>query len=424
VTPARALPARERRVARALADAAAWLPAAQIVLLVALVLGLAASISVSQIALGALAIWVVLARRAGVLPPLRAPLLVPIALFAGWSVVAALASDRPLESLAACKGLLDLAAVLVLVNALSEPGLARRFATWLVLALAVAAVLGLVQVALCAGPEAAGAGGLAGKLLRKCTRARGFYSIYMTLGGVLAMMLAGALPRLARLGSDARWLGPAWLLAAAGLALTYVRGAWIGFAAGALTAVAGLGRRGLVAALALVLLLPALVLGLPGVRERLRTLATLKDETTRDRLAMLDAGRRLVADHPLVGIGPGQVKHVYPRVAPPQALRRSTSHLHNTPLQIAVERGIVGLVAWLGVFVTFLARGVAVLRALPPTAAADRALVLGALAAIVAFLAGGLFEYNFGDTEVLLVAVALMALPFALARGAPAAVRS
>jgi len=46
--------------------------------------------------------------------------------------------------------------------------------------------------------------------------------------------------------------------------------------------------------------------------------------------------------------------------------------------------------------------------------------VLGSLAAVVAFLVAGLFEYSFGDTEVLLVAMALMALPFALRAGARA----
>jgi len=42
--------------------------------------------------------------------------------------------------------------------------------------------------------------------------------------------------------------------------------------------------------------------------------------------------------------------------------------------------------------------------------------VLGSIAAIAAFLVAGLFEYNFGDTEVLLVALALMALPFVVER--------
>ena len=398
-----------------------WLPVARTALLGALVFGLALSISVSQIALGALAVWVLVARRAGRIPPLRAPLLMPIAAFAGWSLVAALASEWPLESLSESRHLLNLAALFVLVNALPDAATARRFATWLLIAVTGTAVLAIVQVAACPGPEAtAPASALIGKFLRKCARARGFYSIYMTLGGVLAMTATATLPRLVRVPAQAWWLGPAWIVGLAALGLTQVRGAWIGFAAGALAAVAGLGRRGLIAAAALFVLVPALVLGLPGVGARFRTIGDPANETTRDRLAMLEAGRRLVGEDPLTGVGPGLLKRVYARVAPPQALRRSTSHLHNTPLQIVAERGVVGLVAWLAIFAAFLVRGIAILRRLPRDAAGDRALVLGSVAALVAFLVGGLFEYNFGDTEVLLVAMALMALPFALRAGARA----
>ena len=392
-------------------------------LLAALVFGLAFSISVSQITLGVLAVWVLLVWWAGRGVALRLPLLGPVAAFAACSVVAALASARPGESLAACKGLLDLAALFVIATALPDAATARRFATWLILALAGAAVAGIAQVAACPGPEAVAHGTtLMENFLRKCTRARGFYSIYMTLAGILALALTATLPRLVRLGGEAWWLGPAWLVSGAGLALTYVRGAWLGFVAGALAALAGLGRRGVVAAAVLVLLAAALLMALPGVSARVRTIGNAADDTTRDRLAMLQAGRRLVLEHPLTGIGPGQVKRVYPSVAPPEALRHSTSHLHNTPLQITVERGVLGLVTWLWIFVACLVRSLAVLRRLPAAAAGDRALVLGSLAAVVTFLVGGLFEYNFGDTEVLLVALAFMALPFALDPGAvPAA---
>jgi len=55
----------------------------------------------------------------------------------------------------------------------------------------------------------------------------------------------------------------------------------------------------------------------------------------------------------------------------------------------------------------------------PAAATADRALVVGALAAVAAFLVSGLFEYNFGDTEVLLVTLAVMALPFVVERDLP-----
>ena len=154
----------------------------------------------------------------------------------------------------------------------------------------------------------------------------------------------------------------------------------------------------------------------PHLLERMKTVGSLADDTTRDRLAMLDAGLGLAIAHPLFGIGPGQVKHVYPLVAPPEALRRSTSHLHDTPLQIVVERGLPGLATWLAIWVGYFGAAWRVLRRVPPENEEARALVLGSMAAIVAFLVAGLFEYNFGDTEVLLVALALMALPFVVER--------
>src|SRR5262249_60258190 len=109
---------------------------------------------------------------------------------------------------------------------------------------------------------------------------------------------------------------------------------------------------------------------------------------------------------------PGQIGDVYPLYAPDIAMRRHTSHLHNTPLQLTAERGLLGLAAWLAVYVAFFRQVMAIARALPAGRADDRALVRGCLVAVAAFLIAGLFEYNFGDSEVLLVVCSLMALPF------------
>src|SRR2546425_11639118 len=46
-------------------------------------------------------------------------------------------------------------------------------------------------------------------LMRKCARARGFFSIYMTLAGVLTPLLVSALPRLALGGGAGVWGRPA-----------------------------------------------------------------------------------------------------------------------------------------------------------------------------------------------------------------------
>src|SRR4029077_3708783 len=108
--------------------------------------------------------------------------------------------------------------------------------------------------------------------------------------------------------------------------------------------------------LALVILAGGLLIGLPSVRARMETIGDPRNDTTRDRMGMLLVGCDIIAAHPIVGIGPEGVKRVYPQLARPEGMRRSTSHLHNTPLQIAAERGVVGLAAWLWIFVAFFRR--------------------------------------------------------------------
>ena len=124
-------------------------------------------------------------------------------------------------------------------------------------------------------------------------------------------------------------------------------------------------------------------------------------------------------EHPWLGVGPGGVKREYRRYVVPGAVKTRTGHVHNTALQILVERGVIGLGAWVSIWVAFYAHAIARLRGLPDGARRERALVAGSLAAVTGFLANGLSEYNFGDSEVVMVAWALMALPFAVGREGP-----
>ncbi len=77
------------------------------------------------------------------------------------------------------------------------------------------------------------------------------------------------------------------------------------------------------------------------------------------------------------------------------------------------ERGVLGLAAWLWLWVAFYAHAIRRLRGLPADAVVERGLVIGSIAAITGFLIGGLSEYNFGDSEVVMVAWTIMALPWA-----------
>ena len=385
-------------------------------LLVAFTLGLAVSISLSELALAALTVALVLGSRE-TLGRLRWPLLGPLLVFAAWTLAAALTSGRPLASLTTSKNLLVLGTFYVVLNTLPDAAAARRFATVLFALMVAVAVLAILQVWGC--PATPPAWPLLGRLLRKCERAHAFYSIYMTLAGVLTLVLLAALPRVLHARRQAAWMMPGWMVGVIALGLTYVRGAWIAFGAGALASLLLMSRR-VVVGLVLAAVVIGVVVAVPGVLDRLHTLGTLQDNTTMDRLAMIEGGLALVRDHPLLGVGPGGVTELYPQYAPDIAMRRHTSHLHNTPLQLAAERGLPGLAAWLAIYVAFFGRALAILRGLPAARAEDHALVLGCLIAVAAFLVAGLFEYNFGDTEVLLVACSLMALPFVVEKDAAA----
>ena len=132
---------------------------------------------------------------------------------------------------------------------------------------------------------------------------------------------------------------------------------------------------------------------------------------------MLRSGLRIVKDNPLTGVGPDTVRMVYPQYRDPGAVQQLNSHLHNVPLQIAAERGIPALLLWLWFMFTLLRDFVRRRRTTTVPSVA-----MGALASTVALLAAGLFEYNFGDSEFLMLFLVVATLPYAADRGAPAAI--
>ena len=374
------------------------------VLLAAYIAGLGVSITLAETALVLLAIrWLVRLATGRARPGW--PLAWPLAVFAIVTIAAAALARQPADSLWNARDVLLLASVWVMRDAWPDSARARRDLLRLLAVMAVISVIGVVQVAYCA--ELAAWAPRLGRVATKCHRAHAFYSIYMTMGGVLAVALLATLPILIELRGRPRWTPVAWLLSTLGLAVTYVRGAWLGVGAGVLALVSMVrqGRRLLLGGL---VILTVLLLLLPGVRSRARSLVDPSDPTSSERLLLWRSGLAMARDHALRGVGPGQVKRVYPDYAAPQVVHKNRSHLHNTPIQILVERGVPGLLAWLWLFAAFFARAWPLARALGTTGETRHALVTGAVSAVVGFLVAGLTEYNFGDTEVLLVTTLVM----------------
>jgi O-antigen ligase len=348
----------------------------------------------------------------------RAPLGWPLLAFAAVTLLSALASDHPGSALFESKQLLGIALFVAAVNGFRDGDDVRRALRWLLVVTLLVSLHGIVQVWACASqlalPEWT-AWALRLKLdacrASPLFRAKAFFSIYMTLGGTLMICLAVMLARVASGPPRARVLEiAAGVPALIALALTYVRNAWLGLGAAVLV-LTGLTRR--YAWLAAILVVIALAIAVPSpLRHRALSIVDPADPGASERLYFWRAGWRMVKDAPLLGLGPGGVKRHYPEYRDPAARRPATGHLHNNLVQIAAERGMLGLAAWLAIWIAFFVKAGRIHARLCAARADDRALCAGSVAAVAGFLVAGLFEYNFGDSEVIGLTWVVMAFPF------------
>ncbi len=241
-------------------------------------------------------------------------------------------------------------------------------------------------------------------------RASGVFSHYMTFAGwtmTVVLILAGELIHGNR--RQRIWIVPVVVLHTLVLALSLTRNAWLGLASGLGLAVI-LWRPRPALALPLVAVIAAAILP-AEVRERVSSIADLEQHANQDRIAMVGAGMAMIADHPWVGVGPEMVAESYPTYRKETAVRERPSHLHCNPIHIAAECGLPALGAWLATLVVF---GWTVRRALRDPAYPAPAAAASALLAVVGLTMAGLFEYNWGDSEIWILTLFLLAVPSSL----------
>ena len=240
-------------------------------------------------------------------------------------------------------------------------------------------------------------------------RPQGTLGHYMTYSGVLMLVTCAAAARIL-FTRDRLWpslMMPALLVI---LGLTFTRSALVG-------ACAGMAFLLLLKDLRLMAVMPVLaalffVLAPPQVTNRFMSMFDAREPTRLDRVTMLKVGSRMVKANPLVGVGPtrGGARHC--EVPDPNEPDHVNPHLHNVPMQIAAERGLPALAAWLCMIVMLAIDMVRRVK-MPDT----RFLAASALGCMVAMVAAGMAEYNFGDSEFLMLFLVLMTLPYAAEQG-------
>jgi len=319
----------------------------------------------------------------------------PLGAYVAITLVSTAFSPEPRASLMASKQMV-LFLLIPLVYRFASGERAATVITVIVTCAAASAVVGIVQY-----------GVLHFDNLGK--RPLGTLGHYMTYSGLLMLVIGAALSRVLFGERDRMW--PALVMPAlvVALPLTFARSAEVGVCA-AVALLLFLKDRRLLAVLPVLAAL-FFVLAPARVTDRFESIFNLKDPTNLDRFVMLKEGAHMIKDHPVLGIGPNMVQPLYARYREPDAVNAVNPHLHNVPVQIAAERGLPALAVWLWFVV-----GLIVALAKQMRVKDQKMLAATGLAAVVAMLAAGMFEYNFGDSEFLMLFLILVTLPFAAAR--------
>ncbi len=362
------------------------------------------SISITQIAggIGGLA-WIVRTHITGTWNEQRWPLGIPFALFALACMVAVVYAYDPMLSYPPLKKLLEILIFFWVVNCVRENGLRDSLSSLLIVMATIAGLYGFYQ----GWRDGVSTG----------TRVAGTMSVYMTFAGILMMvaMLTSGWIFFER--PVPPWLWVAIAIITVCLLFTLTRQAWFGFLTGLIFLLFVWRKK-------ILLLLPVLLIATflaspDAVKTRLTDMVSGKDVPFAMRTNLWQVGWKIFKDYPLTGCGFRCVDLVNDQYPDPYRDKVGHSHgsikhlrgMHNNFIQLAVDTGILGLTAWLGIWICFF-------RLLCHRAKAPKRdphecwAVYGSAAVGIAFLAGGIFETNFYDSEVVMILYFIMALPF------------
>jgi O-antigen ligase len=254
-------------------------------------------------------------------------------------------------------------------------------------------------------------------------RATGFFNHWTTYSESLQLIaslglgLLIALPR-----KRSKWtvlLLLALAIMCGALLLTVVRASWLAFLASAIVmALIGLRWRALLVVGACAV--PLVVAGLFLLQQKRNVgFFDSKDDSIRWRQTVQREGLQLLKSNPrhlLVGVGMDSIKAHWLEWKLFDNGRLPMGHMHSDYLQIALERGVPALIAWLALMALYARMLWRLQRQLSKESWIERGVVLGALGGLVGFMISGLVHYNWGDSEVVMIFYLIMGLSLVINR--------
>jgi O-antigen ligase len=254
-------------------------------------------------------------------------------------------------------------------------------------------------------------------------RASGFYGHYTTysealqLIASLAVGLFIAIPRKRSL--KAILLVMVILGQSIALLLTVTRASWLAFLLSIFVIIlVGASRRmALVMAVCALLIIPAALFVLQqkrnvGFFDSKDGSTTYRETVWREGFALLTSKTR----HLLVGVGMNSIIRHRREWGLFDQGRLPIGHMHSTPLQLALERGVPALLVWLILLFVYGRMLFRTARSPQPEEWIERGTMLGALGGLIGFLSSGIVHYNWGDSEVVMIFYIIMGITLVIER--------
>lgn len=369
------------------------------------------SIAASHFCLGIALLLLVFSKT-----PLRVPPVVwPFAGFLAWTVLSAAVSGDAAAAFPQFKKFFVFAVLIVIFSLFRTIDQARRLSeAWFACAVA-ASLWSVVQFLQKWGAaRAASADFLA---FYTPDRITGFFSHWMTFAQALLLVFLLLVSYLLFSDSGKRagrgvWIGCAAACAVA-LGLSWTRSVWIALA---VTGAYLCWRRHRKLLWAIPVLIAVVFVAAPGaVRQRLDSI--IYPGQTEARPIMWRTGARMIAAYPWFGVGPEQVGPRFREFVPagvdtlPDAYY---GHLHSIYIHYAAERGVPAALFLLWFFARLLWDHAKALRLLARSGRGDdrRFLLHGVVACTIGVMVVGCFDVTLGDSEVLGIYLAMVALGY------------
>ena len=247
-------------------------------------------------------------------------------------------------------------------------------------------------------------------LIKPKTRATGFFGGSMTFSGLITIVSLISIAFI--FSKKLSWKYLPWylfiILIVLGLDFSFQRSAWLGFLGGILSWGIMRGKKTIFPIIAILLVFLFIIYKFqPTTWSRMSSIFKSSTETvdsigTGERFLLWKTALQIARQHPLTGVGTGQFETtareiIINQLKVPGGQQVTICHAHSNPFQILATMGLLGFLAYVCLWLVIFLELFKIFRRAPSL---QVHLCAGVISVLIGFHIEGLFEYNFGDAEI------------------------